>query len=191
MEIVPMSFQQNGCSYYAMAFIDDMRDKFRSLIGDGAQFKSVNHMATETGIEQKSLKRFLDGDGALTMSVAARAFDMLGATIEIAGGQSVQRGAGVRYTPTAFDIELRDYINGMIAIQKKTVGKVAEQSAHGEMQTQERIFAFLQGKGPLWASDLPSIAKTLGQNPDQIIKIVSEMAYSADNSDGIQQTLAS
>lgn len=92
MEIVPMSFQGNGCSYYAMAFIDDMRDKFRSLIGDRAQFKSVNHMATETGIEQKSLKRFLDGDGALTMSVAARAFDMLGATIEIAGGAVGSKG---------------------------------------------------------------------------------------------------
>jgi hypothetical protein len=189
MEIVPMSFQENGCSYYAMAFIDDMRDKFRSLIGEGAQFKSVNHMATETGIEQKSLKRFLDGDGALTMSVAARAFDMLGATIEITGGQSAQRGD--RYKPTAFDEELRGYLNGMITIQKKTALKVSEQAAHGESQTQERIFTFLQGNGPLWASDLPSIANTLGQTPEQVIKIVSEMTSAAENVDSIQQTLAS
>jgi hypothetical protein len=68
-----------------MGALQDIRKKFQSLIGPGRTFKSVNHMATETGIEQKSLKRFLDGDGGLTLEVASRAFDLLGVRVVFPG----------------------------------------------------------------------------------------------------------
>lgn len=64
-----------------MGVLQDVRAKFQGMIGEGKPFKSVNNMAEKTGIEQKSLKRFLDGDGGLTLEVASRAFDLFNAKI--------------------------------------------------------------------------------------------------------------
>lgn len=64
-----------------MGTFQRIRDKFQGMIGEGKPFRTINHMATETGIEQKSLERFLKGGGGLTLKSTAKAFDLIGVQI--------------------------------------------------------------------------------------------------------------
>lgn len=68
-----------------MGTFQEIRKKFQALIGKGKTFNTTNHMATETGIEQKSLERFLKGEGGLTLKSTAKVFDTLGVKIVFPG----------------------------------------------------------------------------------------------------------
>lgn len=72
---------------YTMVTNDEIRTRFKALIGKGLTFESVNDMATKTGVEQGSLQRFLKQGSTTALSLGSllKILEYLGGRVVLPG----------------------------------------------------------------------------------------------------------
>lgn len=72
-----------GAPNQAMGLHDEIRELFSRVAKD--RFPNPNRMAQETGVEQGSLSRFLNGKGSMRLDMAAKVLDQLGVKLSLPG----------------------------------------------------------------------------------------------------------
>lgn len=175
-----------------MTLFDDAISWLNSQCGDGARFPNKLQMAEFLGLDEKKrvalYKALKEGGSTPSSTNLMMWLEGLGARLQFPN-EEAKPSAG-SYTPTPFDIELRGYLTGLIQIQRKQPEAVAKKAAQDNPTATRRILYFLSGNGPLWASDIPMIAAALNQQPEELIKTVTEMVEAARAEQPVQQTLA-
>lgn len=167
-------------------------DKVRNLRDRG---ETLHVIGKRLGVGRDTVSRWVSeerGGERTTFGAMVRYAKALHIPFEdlLSGSSSIAPQGTPEWQPTAFDTELRDYLNGFIKIQKKRVDAVAKKASQDNDATQKRILDFLDGNGPLWASDLPLIAAALNQQTEELIKTVTEMVDAARAEQPMPQTLA-
>ncbi len=167
-------------------------DKVRTLRDRG---ETLHAIGKRLGVGRDTVSRWVSeerGGERTTFGAMIRYTKALRIPFEdlLSGSLSVEANKEPEWQSTIFDDELRNYLNGFIKIQRKQAESVAKKAAQDNHATQKRILDFLENKGPLWASDVPMIAVALNQQPEELIKTVTEMVEAARAEQPVQQTLA-
>jgi hypothetical protein len=174
-----------------MGFYEELIEAMRTSLQEDFNGK-MSHMGKACSVHPSTLKRLLDGERSTWAQALGRIADA--AQLQVLRKSTSNAGkkeTKANYTACSFDVELKNYLNGLISLQKKNAHEVATKACPDTVATQKRILAFLEGRGPLWASDIPLLATALHQHPDELVKTIIEMVEAESNKDVARQTLVS